>query len=827
MNIVNRLTLRHIKSHRRRSLLTVLAIIVSVAMVTAVFTSVFSFIKFMQDATKAYDGNWHTQFVYEAAPDLTVFQQSSDLTAYYASAEFTEISCDPSSDSMRARCDIDTVDPSVVTVRNLHITEGRFPEREGEILLTKEYIEKNHLTWQVGDTLTVATKTDGTDDYTDQEYVLSGIADGNVSYFDHCGGCLLRTESNVPSGVTQYVTVTYQKLSNSVYDKSDALAKASGAAGYDTNTDLLYFSGVMKNNDLVGSMLAFVGVMLFIIVVASVVMIYDSFAVSYQERERYLGMLASVGATKRQKRSSLYFEGFLLGLVAVPVGIAAGFAGMFITFRGIQGAFMKTFNLPIEGTLKVHFSPYILLGTVLISALTIFISCYIPARRASKTTPIAAIKGTNTVKVKKAKKLRVSKLTRRLYGFEGELAVKNFKRNGKRSRNIVFALVMSVVMFMTVTNFAVLLDAFIQLETGGTRPDFTVIVNTEDMDKTENFFSSADIKDFIGYQYCEVTLEDTELLTATAQAHQAQFDNENLTVYCMDNTAFDRYLKKLGEKPEGYHDQTAPQAVLFNQIQYPQDNETVTAQAFSDVQGKTLHCVDGSNSGEEADARRFSVKVAAVTDKPADSALFVPTMLWTPSVILPADTYYALMDSESNISYAVFADNYQTVVTQAEDYFEAQGIEYNLQDNGANLEAVKAVTSILKVFVYGFITLLTFIAVINIINAIANAMNERKTEFAMLKSVGVTPKGFKKMIYVESVRYGVQSLLWSIPISFGLHYLLYYMLTSAEGVSVPFSFNLPYYGAAILAVFLIILLSLLYSADKIKDDSIIEHLKQD
>ena len=133
----------------------------------------------------------------------------------------------------------------------------------------------------------------------------------------------------------------------------------------------------------------------------------------------------------------------------------------------------------------------------------------------------------------------------------------------------------------------------------------------------------------------------------------------------------------------------------------------------------------------------------------------------------------------------------------------------------------------MKVFIYGFITLITSIAIINIINSISNSMNERKTEFAMLKSVGVTPKGFKKMIYVESIRYGIKSLLWSIPLSAGLHYLMYFSLSRAEEMDIGFSLNLQYYVAAILAVFVIIIASLLYSADKIKDDNIIENLKQD
>ncbi len=830
MNIVQKLTLRHIKSHLRRSVLTVLAIIVSVAMVTAVFTSAVSFLKFMQDSTQAYDGNWHVQFTYDGQPKLEAFENNSDIADYYVSAEYTEISCNAASDSSRVRCDLDTVDPSVVDIRNINITQGRFPEKEGELLLKKEYIENNKLNWKVGDTLTIPTRMAYSGEFTDKEYTLVGIAEGNVSYFDHCGGCLLNTGS-FPKEIVSFVTVSFKELNSSVYEKSSALSEASGAESYKTNYDLLAFSGVMKNNEVLYTLGAFVAVILTVIIIASVVMIYDSFAVSYQERERYLGMLASVGATKRQKRSSIYFEGFLLGLIAIPIGIAAGFIGMAITFKSIEGVFLSTVAIPIKNTLRVHINPYIILGSVFISALTILISCYIPARRASKTTPIAAIKGTNTVKVKKAKSLKVSKLTKKLYGYEGELAVKNFKRNGRRSRNIVFALVMSVVLFMTVTNFAVMLDMSVTKQTGGTRADFTVTVSEENMDKAEAYLSSARIKSYTGYANVSAKLKNRELLTDIAQEKLDNDTEEDILLFCLDNDSFDRYLKKLGEDPQEYHDKTAPKAVIFNQIIYLDNKTEVKADALVDADGKVLQLEQATydSENEEPTVISYTVTAGTVTKTVSGDSVFLPENWWAPSAILPADTFFTLLHDADDgfISYAVYADNYKTVLTQTEDYFEEQGIWYSVQDNGANLESVKALTTILKVFIYGFISLITLIAVINIINSIANSMNERKTEFAMLKSVGVTPKGFKKMIYVESLRYGMKSLLWSIPISAGLHYLMYYALSGTEETVIPFTPNLQYYTAAILAVFIIIVLSLLYSADKIKDDNIIENLKQD
>ena len=832
MNIVQKLTLRHIKSHKRRSFLTVLAIIVSVAMVTAVFTSVFSFVKFMQDSTKAYDGNWHAQLWYEELPEESMLK--SDDYDYYLGANVFNFRYDKEKDTSKAYAEVDAVTEKAEEMRNINILDGAFPKNEGEILVTKEYIEKNKLNWKVGDTIRVYCLDYATEKEGYKEYKLCGIAQGNVSFFDHRDGVVAFTDSVRNSGVNCYATLSYHTLNNSVYEKTHTLESETNSQNIKFNIDLLNYSGVMENNETFKALGGFAAVILAVIVIASVIMIYDSFAVSYQERERYLGMFASVGATKRQKRSSIYFEGFILGIIGIVIGTIAGFIGMMITFKSIEEAFLTTISIAIKGTLKVHFSPYIILGTVLISALTIFISCYIPARRASKTTPIAAIKGTNTVKVKKAKRLRVSKLTRKLYGYEGELAVKNFKRNGRRSRNIVFALVMSVVLFLTVTNFSQMFTSLVKNEAGEENADFIINTETEYKDKVKEYFDGVDIDSYIGYITTEATLVNTEAFSEDACRAFSLSEGEDITdlfIYVMDNASFDSYLKSIGEQPESYHNKNQLKALAFNRVIDVTGSKPKVCRAFKDgVKGKKLNCLVNmynEETGEFDDRHDFSVTVGAMTDKEFESSLFQPKYVNEPSLIFSEDMISALPLERRMFNFGIFAKDYKNVMNAADEYFEGEGIPYSIEDSTSRAQSVNALLSIIKVFIYGFVTLLTLIAIINIINSISNSMNERKTEFAMLKSVGVTPKGFKKMIYVESIRYGVKSLLWSLPISAALHYLMFYALSTSEGLVMDFSPNLHFYLVAVLAVFVIIIISLLYSADKIKDDDIIENLKQD
>jgi ABC-type antimicrobial peptide transport system permease subunit len=133
--------------------------------------------------------------------------------------------------------------------------------------------------------------------------------------------------------------------------------------------------------------------------------------------------------------------------------------------------------------------------------------------------------------------------------------------------------------------------------------------------------------------------------------------------------------------------------------------------------------------------------------------------------------------------------------------------------------------TLMSVFTYGFIVLITAICIANILNTITTSITLRKREFAMLKSVGITPQGFNKMINYESMFYGLKAVLFGIPVSFAVMYVMYLVLNIKFG----FIFTLPWIDIciAVIAVFVIVGISMLYSGAKIKKENIIDVLKQD
>src|SRR5699024_9809081 len=184
-----------------------------------------------------------------------------------------------------------------------------------------------------------------------------------------------------------------------------------------------------------------------VIIVGSFSLIYNAFAISVSERSQHLGMLSSVGATKKQKRNSILFEGAVIGAVSIPFGLVSGIGGIAVTLTFINSILQRFDDFKTD--LTVHVTPFVIMIAVAISILTIFISAYIPAVRASRISAIDAIRQAKDIKLTQ-KKVKTSKLVRKLFGMEAEIALKNLKRHKRRYYATVLSLVISIILFLTV-----------------------------------------------------------------------------------------------------------------------------------------------------------------------------------------------------------------------------------------------------------------------------------------------------------------------------------------------------------------------------------------
>lgn len=832
MNIINTLTLRHIKTHKKRSVLTVLAIIVSVAMVTAVFTSAISFVNYFRNVSLVIEGNWHAKFKdTDFIAHRSIYQNDKNADEFSVSA-FYGTTIPEEGDKIQTSENIFAVDLNWFTMRNVTVSAGRYPSNGNEILVVKKFAQKDEK-YALGNTVTLKIEKDS-GETASKDFLVVGYTESAVSATDNENIFMGCDDETLKQLGTANVYVRYNKLDNSVWDKIEATNAAldDGIEGYSYNIDLFSYSGIFRDNSILGALAGFAGILLFIIAIVSIFMIYDSFAVSYQERAKYLGMLASVGATKKQKRMSVYFEGFILGLIGIPLGILSGIGGIAVTFECISKAFMATMAVEYDGALKVYVNWLVILGTVLASAITIFISSYIPAKKASKTTAIEAIRQTGTVKVKNPKKLRTSALAGKIFGYEGVLAVKNYKRNGRRSRNIVFSLFLSVVVFLTVMNFSSMFSDVMNASFQQSS-DCTV---SADCRYTDLLSDAVKNTDGIERSYI-MSYKHGKIDSSYFESRNFDGDRLNCSVIFLDRDSFDGYLREIGESSEKYHDTGKPAAVLVNTVYGKVKSKTYSENPLKDISGNdiTVKINTYSDSQGNSEFADIPVHIGVCTKTVWSEESFTFKHPSMPLIIMSQDVMPDTLKSSQNGTVAstafIFCKNSiqdaEKVIWQIKSSLDSVNPKafISSSESKSSMTAINNILKIAKVFIYGFITLISLISIMNIINTVSNSMNERRREFAMIRSVGMTPKSFKKMIYLESFRYGAKSLLYSLPVSVAIHFLMYKVL--ANSFDFGFKLYITPYIIAVIAVFLIIESALFYSIDRIRDDNIIDTLKTD
>ena len=856
MKIINKLTWRHLWVNRRRTVITLFGIIISVAMVTAVFTSVGSLMRSLSDITAAYDGAWHAQYMNLQDKDVQTLSKQKNVKTIGLLADIGQMDCNTKEDSGRNETSIIAGNQNLFAINKMKPAAGRLPNNTRELMVTKSYLQRNKLNWKVGDTVTVQTAsyptgaqeaetTGGEPIVENRTFTVCGILEVQ-NQLTGMNGAFCGMDDTVAGGYTAQVQFSHLG-SNTPKDIKAAAKAVYGKAVnnewsdlYTIHTDYLMYNGVQMSDEVTQALYGFVAIILLIIILASVFMIYDSFAVSYQQRARYLGMLASVGATRTQKRGSVYFEGFILGCIGIPIGILCGIGGIAVTLRALSDSFMKTVMVATGDSIRLHavVDWKIIVFSVLISALTIFISAWIPAHRASKITPIEALRQTNTVKVKKAKKLKTSRLRQKLFGFEDVLAVKNYKRNAKRSRTVVFALAVSVILFLTTTNFTSMLTTMVDSEYDGMQFDVYESVYSSDgplsVDLVEKL--NKEVSRMPGIESIRICADNQMLVDGLDKQLTAEAKKANMARYMnvlgVDNDTFAALAKEAGIDPSVCQDDKIPTGILINRVQVAtvEKQSLVLNPLQGSLAGQTL---TGSMEGYDSEGNelyaKYTAKVAAQMNKEASNL----GSFMRPTLVVPMHSYLVHFPSvlaERNIvSYAryyITAQDHDRVYTEVSDLLnDTEGISHNGYDATAQAETMRALRIVVMTFGYGFITLITLISVMNIINTISSGMEERRREFAMIKSVGMTPRSFKKSIYLENIRYGVMALVWGLPVSLGLDFLMYKILGGSFDYG--YTFRWYYYLAAALAVFAVIGVALLYALDKIKKDNIIETLKRD
>ncbi|WP_418571283.1 ABC transporter permease, partial [Intestinibacter bartlettii] len=601
------------------------------------------------------------------------------------------------------------------------------------------------------------------------------------------------------------------------------------------NEGLLRLLGASSYDNINTTLILIVGLVASLVIIATIATIYNSFSIAISERKKQFGILNSIGATKSQVMKLVFLEGFLVSIVGIPIGLLSGTIAIDIVFKVIK-TFFKTSAFG-ELELRVVFSPIVLIISTLVILLTIFISALIPAINAAKISPLEAIKNSSNLKVGKIKS---SKLVKKIFKTEGELAYKNLRRNKGKFRITLFSLIISIVIFISFNGFV---DMFIeanQINYGTITNDLTLYENKlftkEEVQNTINELKKINgIKDIAidkGYNlnvHVDEKNINKDLRESLKQSDYVDMDNSTYNfINSRLSTPGDFSISniKLSEGKFNKETAKAENGVILVRYSYQESLAKKGKVVLTNYKvGDTLNCtVYSYDSDGNEKQKEVKLKILAITDEILTGNKQYPETSF--GVVAYDDLIHSLgiKDDESSSNSYYVATN-QEKSTRDEVKKVAEENSLSVIDSIDEAQKFEQTMNVMKIFVYGFIVVISLVSVTNIVNTISTNINLRKREFAVIKSIGVTPQGFKKMIYMESILYGILSLLYGIPIGICMNVLMNKIL---EGV-ITVQTLIPYKAILIcvVAIFIITFIASYIPLKKISKQNIIDNIRQD
>ena len=844
MNIFHKITLQNLRKSRTRTIVTVIGVVLSVAMITAVATLAVSLQSYMVNGAATKYGDWHIEvpdtdssFVQEQEEDTRVAKAVTLQDIGYATLEGGQ-------NPEKPYLYVTGWSEEAFDTLPIELLSGRLPENSSEVVIPAHIAANGGVKISVGDTLTLSIgnrmsgdqKLSQHDSYRAGEETLTAMTQKTYTVVGICqrpaieeytapGYTLITTEDTAAAdSLTAFITLKnpYQlhAYENSLSDNTS----------YVLNDDVLRFMGLSGEKMFTVLLYSIVGILIALVMLGSVFLIYNSFNISLNERTHQFGILMSVGATEKQLRNSVLFEGLCIGAIGIPIGILVGIPSIYLVLVLVANNFANAMydNVP----LKLVVSVPALVAAVVISMITILISAYIPARKAAGMPVMECIRQTNEVRVE-AKAIRTSKFAKRLYGLEEILALKNFKRNRRRYRSIILSLTLSVVLFVSASSFGAYLNQIAE-KSSVVSEDYDICFTTRDMEESELIQLYDQMKNATGVtqsSYQALSAYSCVLNTSDLTSHfldeyggligydgASETVEVQLDIQFVEDSVYQNLLGDLGLSAEEYTGQ---------------DNKMIMAGILPGswyTQDQPMEFTLRSKTGDQTK----TIRAAFVKDYPdmlpaePGESYGYKLMVIAPYEVKPQFDALDATIEPTKLGMTFQSENPGQSTSEMQAMIDGASVtaDYNLYNVYGILEQNRNISFIVNLFSVVFIVMISLIAVANVFNTISTNIKLRRREFAMLRSVGMSDRDFNKMMRFECALYGVRTMLWGLPLSGILSYLIYQGMV-AGGDNVNFVSPLGSMAISVLGVLVIVFITMLYALSKIKKENIIDALRDD
>lgn len=846
MSILNDLTIKNLKLNKKRTIVTIVGIILSTALMVGIGLLFSSFQDYMIRETISYNGKYEAEYGDVSLDKLNSIDKKDFSYFYQKPIGFSKFD---SANEYKPYLYISSVNKEYFN--ELHLISGRFAENDSELVISNHINTNGGASYKIGDIITLkygervveGVNTLANNEYYEEEtlnivgektYTIVGIVErSNFEDYSASGYSTFTLDMNDKDGTVNVFVMFNNK--KKIIKQSEDLAKKLGynnAISY--NSTLLALYGESTYGNIMKSMITMIVIMLSLVSIGCIVVIYNSFAISVMERKKEFGLLSSIGATKKQLSYTVFFEALIEGIIGIILGICGAYIGIGTVILIINNLIGDILVLKLNLVTNIVF----IIIPVIFMILVIFISALVPSRRAAKVSPIEAIRQNDDIKINK-KKIKTGRLINKLFGIEGEIALKNIKRNKKKYRVTIVSLFISIVLFISFSSYMNYTIDTASSVMGEVPYDYQISYFGDDndidaLDKISEIIKSNDVKEYVSYSASNLSIignytYSDEYLDFYKSAYGddgikalTNLKYQYISIYILDDISYNKYKELIGLDKDS--------VILLNKfkgVSYGNNkrvNYDIPVINNGDINIKICNFDDND---EDVDTTKYCNKKIDnifITNKSFD-LIEEFSYMSDFKLIVNKKLYDNISDSGTHYTqFNIISDNTDNIDKLTKELDKYDNVNYtNVKES---MKQANNMILVIKILMYGFIGLVTLIGVTSVFNTISTSMALRKREFAVLRSIGLTRKGFNKILFFESLFFGLKSLIYAIPVSLGVTIIIHYALADMMSIN---SIVIPWKAIiiSIVSVFVIVLLTMMYSTSKIKKHNIIEQIREE
>ncbi len=862
-NVLKQCCCRSLRENRKRTAVTIVGIVMAAALITAVACMVVSFRASMIAYERLQNGDFHYCFQEVPQEYLKYFPNNQYIRKYGLTEEIGYAVLEGSQNPDKPYLYLSAIDETAEGALALQLIEGRMPENASEIVIGRHIRSNGMVELEVGDVLNLSIgdrmsegyrvpqdtpylkEEEGLENVREQTYTIVGIVERpntevepriapGYSVFTRLeeterGKALnvyatytkkgLKQADQVTAGILGVSEELYQNYYNGrteLCTEEEILQIQRVARRVFENYWLLKWELLTFSSSTMNLLYGMSAIAVVIIIITSVFCIHNSFTISLTEKTKLYGRLASVGTTSGQRRKIVYYEACFLGIVGIPLGVLSGIAAAAILVKAVGGLVEDALGFP----LVFGFSWSMTLLAVVLSAATIFFSAFRSAKRSGKISPISAIRANGTVKIRRSE-MRCPKIIGETFGVGGKIAYRNLKRARVKYRTTIISIVISVAVFIGMSTFVELMghasDIYYENMTYQLRIsiyDWKFYDEALAVTKVDGV-QEAEIVRVARFQTQPGNIAYTKEYL-NRKAFNEEKESEPIVVWSLGEEAYKRYCHRIGVSVDEARDKAIVVAEYYEQMQDEDGIRYVE-------EGKIAEFRKGDIIRGAGQKGEVAIEVLTQTD---EKILYQANRTINNIVLIVSDQWMdaqTQLDRYDNIEICIKCDDAYQVEESVRD-MKLQ--HYTLTNHEQQYRADRSMHLAVTIFLYGFITVVALIGITNIFNTITTNMELRAPEFAMLKSMGMTGREFRRMIWLEGVFYGGKSLFIGIP--FGILLSVCFHQAFGRGI-VTGGFHFPWTGTAVSVGAVIVLLYVImhYSMGKINRKNIIETIQNE